>query len=279
MYNQRICIICHLYYQDMWDEIREYLANLEAVTNFDLYITITQENPELIKKIQSSFNENINVNIELVENTLGADIYPFMKTLDSIDLDNYDIIYKIHTKQTFIDIKQKLPPEVNINFYVGDKLWRNFLLNSILGKRNVKRVLKAFKKDKKAGIISFYPLLAKKELTPDKIPINTPISWKKKDFGNFYCGTIFEVRANLLKCMQNKFTKEEFMQPYDKFSLMTYVLEGFLSYAVELQGYKFINLDFISNKKILTLLSHNNKVALTLYKFYINKFIFRKNIV
>ena len=160
MEKKRLCVILHLYYQNMWDEIKEYLINLQNISGFDLFITCIEENNNLFNDIYNSFNKSVNIKIDLVKNTKGADVYPFFHILNKINLDDYSLIFKIHTKQNFTrKLTCRLPKITNVKFYVGYKLWRNFLLEAILGKQNIPLILETFKKNNKTGMMGFDPLL------------------------------------------------------------------------------------------------------------------------
>ena len=43
--SSKLCVIFHLYYQDMWDDFYEYLLNLSEVERYDLFITLNKDNP------------------------------------------------------------------------------------------------------------------------------------------------------------------------------------------------------------------------------------------
>lgn len=284
--SKRHCVILHLYYQYMWDEIKEYLLNLQEVSDFDLFITCTEENIELFEKIYSSFNSNVNIKIDLIENTKGADIYPFFYILNKINLDNYNLVYKIHTKQNFSNkIHRRLPNITNIKFYIGYKLWRIFLLEAILGKNNVIDVINLFNNNPQTGMAGFGPLLVKyrtsqhMEYPYNFDTISSEYKFKQLEEFKYYVGTIFTIRAHLLKCLQNKYTKSDFeIKTDEKFIRLAWIMEAFLGYIVEAQGYK---IESIYNDKkikfIMEFLSH--KITLFLYKYYINHYIFKCKLV
>lgn len=283
MTNQRICVICHLYYQYMWEEIKEYLSNLEQHTAFDLYITCTETNEELFKKIMSDFNENVKVEINIINNGQGADISPFIYILNKINLEDYDLVYKIHTKQNIAGIFTKLPKFTNCKIYIGENLWRDFMFTSILGKNNVKKVLDTFKKHKDVGCMGFNPLLI---TFPIKImdkpknysELHSQFGFKELDKYKIYVGTIFAIRTELLKCIQNKYNLKDFTTPSkEKFSHLTYLFEGFLGYLVESQGFKFKSVYSNLHKFCLELLSHRD--LFPLFKFYVNKCILKRKVL
>ena len=286
--KKRHCVILHLYYQYMWDEIKEYLLNLQEVSAFDLFITCTEENKELFEKIYSSFNSNINVKIDLIENIRGADIYPFFYILNKINLDNYNLVYKIHTKQNITNkIQCKIPKSTNTNirFYIGYKLWRNFLLEAILGKNNITEVINLFNTNPQIGMVGFGPLIVKNKTNQDILHsysfnlISSEYKFKQLEEYKCYVGTIFTIRANLLKCLQDRYTKSDFeVETSEKFVQFAYIMEGFFGYIVEAQGYKIKSMyDDSKIKFIMEFLSH--KIILFLYKYYINHYIFKRKLV
>lgn len=286
--QQKICVICHLYYQHMWDEIKEYLKNLEEVNSFDLFITVQENNEKLFEDIKNSFNKNVKVNINMMEPTKGADIYPFIETINKINLDDYDLVYKIHTKQNVPQFKAKFPKHMNINIYIGEQLWRNFLLNAILGKHNVKKVLGKFQKDTRIGSVGFYPLQVKlksickgdylDEHYKGKL-ISQNLKSSNSKNSKFYGGTIFVIRADILKCIQNVFDKEDFLttNENEKFSPAAYFIEGLFGYMVKAQGYNYYSTYNKFHKTILQILSHNDMIPL--FKFYVNNFIFKRTLI
>jgi len=280
--NLRICVICHLHYEFMWDEIKSYLHNLELYTNFDLYITLSKTNKILVNNIKSEFKKTININIEYIENNFyGADIYPFFHILNKINLNQYDIVYKLHTKQNFDTLKIKFPKRFNNGIYVGLSYWRKFLLNAILGRNNTIKVLNAFK-NKFIGCAGFYPLQIHLNIPDFQIPkeLSDCVNYeliKNKNFSKFYGGTIFAIRSSLLIKLQNKITYENFLTKTDssnKFGDIAYFMEAFFGHIVIANNYKFYSTYNFVHKIILKLLSNN--FSKKLYCFYVNKFILDK---
>lgn len=102
-----VCVIFHLYYIHLLDEIYSYLKNIRGECDF--YITIPKNCPseveEIIRsKIPNSF-------IKRVENR-GEDIGAFIDILQDIDVNKYQYFFKVHTKK--------------------DTKWRHELLRAIL---------------------------------------------------------------------------------------------------------------------------------------------------
>ncbi len=269
----KICVICHLYYQNLWPEIKNYLSNLTKFSNFDLYVTCNSSNQELFDDIQNSFNTSGKVNIDIIEN-LGADIYPFIYELNKINLDDYDIVFKLHTKHNVEYIKQKIN-----NCLCGKNLWRDFMLTSILSEKNIPLVIKSFKENKKIGCIGFEPLLItisnkNKEYFYNKYV--QELNLKKLKTYKFYGGTIFAIKAELLKCLQHKYYDTDFINNQNtKFPAICYAIEDLLGYIVEAQDHIFYDLHPIQGF-IIKLFSHKSIAPYIIP--IINKFFFKKQI-
>lgn len=101
------------------NEMHQYISRLENY-NYDLYITIPQSfQDEQKKSILTMFP---NAYIKDVPNK-GLDIGAFMNIINDIDLDKYDICFKVHTKRSM-------------------EYWRRNLLDSILMNDNrIKQVI------------------------------------------------------------------------------------------------------------------------------------------
>jgi lipopolysaccharide biosynthesis protein len=140
-----ICIILHLYYIDMWDEIVNYLNNINY--KFDLYITLTKENDNSnIENIinNSKLKDNVK-GIYILENR-GMDIGPFLYVFNELINNNleYKYLVKIHTKK---GIHENRPFEKGLQ-------WKNDLFNAILSSpERVDYIINLFNEDENLGII------------------------------------------------------------------------------------------------------------------------------
>lgn len=237
-------VVLHLYYHELWKDIKPYLLNLKQISDFDLYVTVTYPNEVLFEDIKQFGN----VQIYVVENE-GADLYPFFYVLDKIDLDSYDILYKIHSKR---NVKQRIKINgVNCGLYY----WRECMFNDILGKKNIVQRLQDFLDDENLGASGYYPYL---------------ISYKNS-VRKFYGGTIFMARSSIFKCFQHKFTKENFVNlGNERFSDFTYDCERMLGTCVADCGYTYRK-GSSTQKFLLKLLSH--RISYSLYRWYVDRFI------
>src|SRR5215211_4022808 len=107
------CVILHLYYPEMWEEIRSYLSNLGG--QFDLFVTIPYEVDISEPTLRSQFP---NAQIYRCENR-GRDIAPFLRIFSAISELSYNYICKIHTKKS-----------VHIG---AGKEWQQDMMDKLLG--------------------------------------------------------------------------------------------------------------------------------------------------
>ncbi len=107
-------VVLHLYYMDLWGEIKKELDNFES--GFDLYVNVISK--ASIKEIQKIQRDYPNANIYTFENR-GRDILPFLKILKIILPMKYSHVCKIHSKKS-------------LHRGDGDQ-WRNHLIQSLIG--------------------------------------------------------------------------------------------------------------------------------------------------
>jgi lipopolysaccharide biosynthesis protein len=131
----RIAVVAHLYYEDIWPEIRTALAAIEE--SFDLFVSVGLNASERIVMDIKSFYPLAKV---LRFENRGRDVLPFMALINSGVLFNYDLICKVHSKRS-------------LHREDGDR-WRNTLLGGVLGSNTlVERIGRAFKSDPDLGIV------------------------------------------------------------------------------------------------------------------------------
>ncbi|MGB5900443.1 MAG: tetratricopeptide repeat protein [Geitlerinemataceae cyanobacterium] len=135
---QRLAVLFHLYYFDLWDEIREYIRNIEE--EFDFYVNIVESiwTPEIHDRIRQDFPQ---ARIQISQNR-GKDIGGHLASMDLIDFSQYDVFCLIHTKKS-----------PHVSHLISDQ-WRRDLYEAILGSpEKVKTNLEIIRKDASAGLI------------------------------------------------------------------------------------------------------------------------------
>lgn len=91
----RILVCLHLFYQEAWPTICAYLENLRPYA-FDLVVTCAENriSDKVLESVRTSFPS---VRIVQCENA-GFDVGPFVEVLNTIDLSQYDIVFKLQSK-------------------------------------------------------------------------------------------------------------------------------------------------------------------------------------
>ncbi len=117
-----LCVLAHIYYPDLWEELAGYLANLPEST-YDLYVNLvdTTFTQEVEQRIRDAFPA---ARICVSEN-VGRDIGGHFQLLRNISMEDYRFFCLIHSKKS---------PHLG----TGDALlWRRRLLTPLLGTRKV----------------------------------------------------------------------------------------------------------------------------------------------
>ncbi len=247
---KRIIVHLHLYYLDQTDMLIEKLNNIKNLCNLDLIVTMREKNPDIESKIKTSFP---NAKIIMVKN-VGADIWPFIVMLNSVNLDDYDYLVKIHTKR-FVKVRNSRMPETKLKT-TGLK-WRDYLLDFFKPKNFIK-CLNSFKTDKKLGMVSSYPVIFKDF---EKYGEGNPTCLKTRDLLNklnyktkisYVSGTIFMARAKLFNVVKNLRFKESDFGEFESgiSNQLPHVMEQLLCSCVLGQGYEIRDV-FTSRNKII----------------------------
>lgn len=208
------------------------------------------KNLNIESKIKKHFP---NAKIILVKN-IGADIWPFIVMLNSINLEDYDYIIKIHTKR-FVQSKKWRMPETM--FKMKGTKWRDYLLE-FLEPENFKKCINSFIFDEKLGMISSYPVIIKdSEKHGADIPtcLKTRAVLKRFKYKtkiSYVAGTMFMARAKLFNVVKNlKLQESDFGQfESGKSNQLPHVMEQFLGSCVLGQGYEIRDV-FTSRNKII----------------------------
>ena len=115
--SPQLCILAHVYYTELWNELSDYICNLPEGM-FALYVNLvdTTFSHELLSRIRDRFPFS---RIYISENR-GRDIGGFLRLLENIHIDDYRIYGLIHTKKS-----THLPEH-------GGRIWRERLLTSLM---------------------------------------------------------------------------------------------------------------------------------------------------
>lgn len=229
--NRKMLVIYHMYYVSSFKEIKSYIKNLSCY-NYDLYITYNKNNydQKILDDIKK-FKENAHL-IPVSNN--GFDLAPYIRCINEVNLDNYDIIFKIQSKGTY-NRAERLNGQ-----YFKNRDWFLYLYNAILGPFNVHKTVRKLTSDSNIGIVGAKNLIIsdqihKKNYTAlqlNKIGIEVPEEYQ------FVAGTCFAERAKLAKNLKKMhISQKAFTSSERGFLTLAHAFERYLNIDVLKQGY------------------------------------------
>lgn len=245
--DKKILVVLHLYYMESWKEIKEYLKNLESY-NYHLIVTVIENHYDstILKDIS---NYKKDVEIKKFKNN-GWDIAPFCHVLDEVQLECYDIVFKLQSKST----NKKLMFLYDQCFEKRD--WFLELYEGILGAKEVHRTIDVLSEDNEYGLVAASNLIVN-----DPIHRVSMVNKKAKEYGftvpenyKYVAGSCFAIRAKLLKNIQKAhFNPDVFKYegPHKGMS-MAHIIERVMCFDIENQGYTYFGNDvLIKRRRIL----------------------------
>lgn len=243
----RILVVLHLFYSESWDEICEYLKNLD-VYQWKLIITCPEENfsEAVLKRIREWKPD---VLIRKFPNR-GYDVAPFLFAIRDVDLSEYDVVFKLQSK----GIKRR------IYIYRQILLGRDWFINlfeGILGAGTVHQTIDVLmnpkgyrenveKKEKEVGLVAAENLLVHDPVYKEHIVREELLSLKLSAPENylFVAGTCFALRSDCLqKCIQElqllQLTPESFRPMVAARGLsLAHILERYFCISIQKQGFR-----------------------------------------
>lgn len=238
-----LAVHVHLYYVEQWPELMACLCNIKPQWR-DLFVTLTKDDPAVEQAILA-FDPSST--IKTVENC-GFDLGPFIDVVNNMNLDDYDYIVKLHTKRT-------VSRDTYLNCYrMGGTRWKNNLLSFVKTERNFLKTLACFEMSDKVGMIGAEKCIMTNEKEQmDAIFAMDMFKWL--DLGRcrkeFVAGTMFIVRAPLLKVFQNKVQLKDFAPTVRVEVTPAHGFERALGYLVSFQGKELLGTDLRHNLTIL----------------------------
>jgi len=191
----RLLVILHMHYED---QAEYFIGKLSAISGckWDLIVSSSSLSDGLRNRF-TDFKHD--VRFSKVENA-GYDIWPFIKLIKDNDIDCYDVIIKLHSKN-----KRRKKAHINGWSYWGFG-WRNELVDSLLGSpERFSEVLSAFD-DPKTGMVCSRKLYAALNFEEDKEMLDNEMDrlGMKTSERRFCIGTMFAVRPQCLKLLKEQ---------------------------------------------------------------------------
>lgn len=224
----RIVVHIHLYYVDQWPELAKCLLNIPANWR-KTFVTLVEENEAVRAEILKT---DPNATILLVENK-GFDVGPFIEVVNRLDLDQYDYMVKLHSKR---DIP-------NGTWSRGQNLsgsrWREYLLSFIKTQSAFFRTLACFELSQRVGMVGDERcLITKEKMLFEEFFSTPPLAWldRSRMRREYISGTMFMVRADLLKIFQHKVSLDDFAVTIRDENTLAHAFELSFGFMISMQG-------------------------------------------
>lgn len=141
--NARVCAVIHVFYPELVPQIVDELSKVPVA----LDVLVTNASDSVLQQEHFQVGNVQRITILPVEN-LGRDIAPMMWLANAGYLDPYDLVLKVHTKQSAWR-------EDHAALGGSGTQWRDSLLEGLLGSdENVARILLAFQEDPSLGCVT-----------------------------------------------------------------------------------------------------------------------------
>lgn len=239
-----LLIHIHVYYQRLWPELRDRVLYLSGLgLRFHLVVTLVEECPQLEAEVQRLFP---GAEVRMVPNR-GYDIAPFMGVLQSVNLEDFSYVIKLHTKR---DVEQAVVCLcVASPFNMRGSRWREALLG-FSKPGNFECCLQAFAQNPRCGMVAHHLVICPRVTKKDKEQYHTwlraaelvrQLGLPEPPNQHYVMGSMFMCRAGLLKPLLGLNLKpEDFPLPDPEHleETLAHVLERCLGAVVTAQGYE-----------------------------------------
>ena len=135
--QQRVAIVLHLYFLDLWPEFGDHLEQLPF--DFDLFVTLT-EWANKADPVNDAIKQRFPTSSVTVLPNHGRDMYPFMHLLNAGALDGYDMVCKVHGKRS---VHRR-----------DGATWRQSMVNDLLPGPSSAKLLEGFAADTEAHVLA-----------------------------------------------------------------------------------------------------------------------------
>ena len=230
--EKRICVLAHVYYAELWDELAQNIANLPEEI-YDLHVNIVESSAtrKIMPAIRSKFpNARIQVN-----KNCNRDIGGFFQLWKNIQAEDYQAICLLHTKKS---------PHLRD----AGIAWRKDLLRAILGtKERAEENIKIMQVDKSVGQIG---ALNWRQMEPDICElkysqllekIGRPEQVEVEYLAGIMMFARTEVLAEVFSVIKDLDLElgDDLSQKDHGAGQWAHIVERFIGHTVEAMGYRF----------------------------------------
>ena len=226
--------IVHVFYPEFWPEIAACLRNIDGPT--DLIVTYVDETKGIPEMVRRDFPA---ARCILCENR-GFDIWPFLKALQTVNISDYSILVKLHTKR---DVKRDGRLLVFNHCDFSENAWRNYLLGFVRD-AEAWRQTKARLALEGVGMVADRHVILRRDDTPwfgTRYTMDRALALVEELYGfsarkgaQFVAGTMFAARPSVFaKLRARGWSADDFVQSvHDNTEQMAHVLERALGVIV-----------------------------------------------
>ncbi|MBQ8750595.1 MAG: DUF616 domain-containing protein [Alphaproteobacteria bacterium] len=246
---KKMLVHLHLYYLEQLEYFFEKLENITLP--YDLIVTTNNFTEDLKSKI---LNFKRGARVIRVDN-IGYDIYPFYQILHKVNLDDYNYILKLHTK----NYREKV--YINNNNKFKGFEWRNCLVDSLLySKKQFVRNIDTLNLNSKYGMIGPVSLIRNIKKDGDANFVHKLLPMLKEKLGltpplaSFVCGSMFLAKANLFVKFKSLQLNKEYFNTTSKTSeiySMAHALERYLGLLVYEQNKQIYGVENIVKSDLI----------------------------
>lgn len=205
----RVAVISHVFYLDMWPEVAISIKNLVAVSGGGaaVFATYPAGRCDIAEAIAAVFPKAV---VRPVSN-VGWDVWPFFSVLNELELSDWDLIVKLHTKRNVDSMW------INFRRFSRPDGWRKALLSFCSSVNAAKRSLLAFATQPKLGMVAGERVIDANGYGMGRSikhceDILESIGLSSHN-GAVVWGTMWMVRAQLLKPFLRRWTELDFTVP------------------------------------------------------------------
>ena len=234
----RALVVAHVFYPQFWPELAECIRNVAEARR----IVITYGDEAAVTAARRDFPRAEFVRCE----NRGYDIWPFLNVLQRVDLADYDIVVKLHTKRN-VDLRIKM----NHAWFDGT-LWRDYLLGFVRTPDAWRRTLRCLGRPGVGLVADRRVIFDRDTVGPgyfatydracDEIAAlaGRRLSKAELDCGGYVAGTMFAIRTEPLRLLLRKRFTAEMFETYGGHARETYahVMERMLGLCVTAVGFR-----------------------------------------
>ena len=229
----KVAVIVHVFYPELWPHLAQCIRSIGDEK--DVFASCSSET--VASAVVRDFPA---AKVVIVENR-GYDVWPFLKILNTLDLERYSHVVKLHTKRTICH------PHQMHGYDMRGTIWRELLLSFVDTPQKWAESRRLILGDATVGMVS-HPrcILGRRDMgRSERKSFDRAAEMARELFGGtvdyrkaeYVAGTIFLVRANLLAPLQGRFKAEDFeLADVNRTETLAHVLERLFGMCVAAKG-------------------------------------------